>query len=367
MRKVRQLNDVEDDGFYLCDTPQQALGDDIAFLSLRIALHSYFSTYRSIRHSLTNLIAEQPDPEFRASQSYSLDYMQHAAESILHFQHFAELVCRTLLRSEHILLVADTGREHVLLHRLLEGEALGSIDETKLNWANFSSILHTIAALTKAGRLENERFGFLMAHLPALRTLNDLRNRLWHRGAFILHYRALDEFIGMYILPFALDVQKHSDFKGRNVGSRLPLACGIEPVDEIAASFRNGNKFDPNRVALLKELGRAAYENPLRWDNVWFQEENRQIRKLAEKRVEAESRGAKAGVLSCPVCGVEALVGLMDWSEHHDDVSGETVAGEPYIFEVDCKCCSFSLWGSVGSPENHGVHLPNYWDVETWE
>ncbi|MFY0583574.1 hypothetical protein ACN28S_63075 [Cystobacter fuscus] len=266
-------------------------------------------------------------------------------------------------------MVADTGREHVLFHQLLNREEIGAVDESKLHWSEFSSILNTIETLSNANRLDAKRFGFLSTHFPALRKINILRNKLWHRGSFVLRYRALDELIGRHIFPFVLDVVSHADFaKSYHPDGRRPPGCGIDPVKEIAASFK-GNSYDPRRLAVLKEIGRATYANPLRQDSQWFNKENKRVQKHAEDKAasRANQNGNAAGILKCPVCGVTSLVGEQDFADEWDEEKQQPLpGGEPFVFKVECECCSFSLWDNVGNPGDYNIALPNYWDIAVW-
>ncbi|MDD1416823.1 hypothetical protein MEN41_20020 [Dolichospermum sp. ST_con] len=52
----------------------------------------------------------------------------------------------------------------------------------------------------------NEQLFFLTDCKEMLETLNALRNKVWHRGLYILNYEALDELVGKY--KRLLDVAK---------------------------------------------------------------------------------------------------------------------------------------------------------------
>ena len=88
--RCRNPQEIQDDGFAL-DEPE-------ALLSLRIAMRAYFSTHKSIV-----LLREIIDPNVKDKKQvdylHSTEYRSLYGQVVIHFQHFAELVCKDFLRS----------------------------------------------------------------------------------------------------------------------------------------------------------------------------------------------------------------------------------------------------------------------------
>lgn len=354
------LKALESDGFTL-EQGYPASGD-FAHLSLNIALRSYYATYKDVQMALPRLTSAGPLDDTR----YSLRYIEHAAECILHFQHFAELICRAVLRGENALLAVDAARDAVVLHKLLRGETISTEDEQALKWSEFSAILSSLEALTRADRLR--KGAFLAKHIPMLRAINRLRNRLWHRGAFVIHYRALDVLVAGHVLPFVRETLEQAEFSAlRGSRTRLPARCGIDPLIAIATS-QERMEHNHRRIAVLKEIGRAMYANPLQADGLFDESNDVESRHAAQRAdARANASGNVAGVIECPVCGLRTLVGDQNYADHFDQQLGEDVPGERFVFQVECQCCSFSLWDSdIGSIAELELSLPNYWSPDTW-
>ena len=83
-----------------------------------------------------------------------------------------------------------------------------------------------------------------------------------HRGIFVLHYEALDQLMIKYAIPLinAIDLRKF--FRKKSIRYKWKykqINCGINPLQKLE-SIKN---YDVKKVALIKEVMRAAYENPL--------------------------------------------------------------------------------------------------------
>ena len=252
------LKDIVNDGYLLGGV--QAKFSDIALLSLRTAMKAYFSTYRPMRHSL-HLYAVGARPDERTLEhNIPHEYCEFAAEAILHFQHFIELIVKDILRREHPLLADVASDDAVILHKLLMSEPLSLDEERGLRSLEFSESYKRLHKLIGAGRVDAKEFGFVADGKPWIDQLNVLRNRIWHRGAYVLHYPALDELVGRYILPFVVQVAELERYD-LPMWRHKKLSCGIDPIEEIVREVAT-SPFDLKKVAFLKELGRAAYNCP---------------------------------------------------------------------------------------------------------
>jgi hypothetical protein len=303
---MTQLSDLVGDGFCL---PREGRSlEGLALFSLRIAMKAYFSTYRSMRGSLHMFDSEDEETRQSIDANHSSSYCEAYAEAIVHFQHFAELACKDFLRKEHQLLALDASSRPVILHKLLMAEEVDQAQLEGLKSIEFSTTVERLCKLIKRNCMRDRGIYFVKDHEDALTKLNSLRNRVWHRGRFILRYPALDEFVGRFVLPFVFPVVLLPGYANfADVWKYEELACGIDPIDQIRANFQTG-QYDLYKVALLKELGRAAYANPIR-NHPIFSRENDEYRSHAIRQAHVEmSNYALNTSQECPVCGTESLV-----------------------------------------------------------
>jgi hypothetical protein len=201
---VRQVEALKVDGF-----PLQEDGNDIAdvaVLSLRLGLHAYFSSYAAVRPYWRLLHDPQAgSPGGDPDKQYAVSYCESAAEAIVHLQHFFELVFKGYLRSRHRLLATDAGRKTLILDDLARNIPVSDEALEGTRSPEFSETLERLFDLIKAGRLPSD-LNFLADTRATFDVLGYLRNRLWHRGLFILRYPALGELVGRYLLPPLLTI-----------------------------------------------------------------------------------------------------------------------------------------------------------------
>lgn len=362
---VFNLKDICDDGFK---------GDDreLALISLKTALKAYFSTYQAIKY---NIIIFKPTfiikPE-RIDLHHLDSYREVYAETIVHFQHFIELICKEILREDHELFAVDATNKPEVYHKLLKGEIVNPLDFEQLKTIKFSDALDRLCKLIKAGRIGSTKYGFILKNRPMLDELNNLRNRIWHRGTYILRYPALDKLIGCYVLPFVKEVISLDNFKDKeSIWKYKKLDCSIDPIEVIIDEFNQG-KYELKKIAILKELGRAAYENPLsEFSFALFdaKEETAKVKFDEEfPEITEYDRTKMADVLNlevkkCPVCGINTLLIRKEETEDYDDV-GNTIKIWRFHEQIKCMCCSFSLQYDVGKPSAYGLNLDDYWYEE---
>lgn len=353
------INKIAQDGFSLADRDHKL--ENLALFSLKIALQAYFSTYKSMLYSL-HLFDSTPGHPDQATIDFnhSSEYWQNCAETIVHFQHFAELVCKDFLRAEHALLAIDASKKPVLLHKLLKQETISEQEHEGINSLEFGDALSRLCGLIKAGRMGVGRLEFILEAQTFLEKLNWLRNREWHRGAYILRYPALDSLVGEHMLPFVSKITALAPYADLSLFWKFTeLSCAIDPIQEIISTCKGGT-FDIKKVALLKELGRAAYANPLFADPM-PDEFNREYKRRAVHLAEGENG---ADVKPCPVCGLKSLVVYDDI--HHEDDDSETAANNRawrYTYQVKCMCCTFEINHNLENPSKYGLAMEDYWQA----
>lgn len=341
-----------------------------------MTLKAYFSTYRSIRGRLFTLEGNvsglsQEENQFFIDYNHYPDYCEAYSEVVIHFHHFIELTIKELLRREHPLLATDASSKPSILHKMLMKEEISIVEQEGLKSPEFQVSLERLYELVKKKRISDyKRLEFIVKAKLWLEKLNRLRNRLVHRGTFILRYTALDELVGGYILPFVQKALKLPIYSGSRFEWRYKaLNCRVDPITKIVKEIANT---PPNtrKIALLKELGRAAYENPLLHGPLRKQKRVRildGIEQDAEKLTKAKIGEPDAvDVKVCPVCGVKALIVygtirsdivLIEKKEH-------IVREEFYTYAVKCLCCSFEIEDELGDDCFIGLPIKSYWRME---
>jgi hypothetical protein len=359
------INRIAQDGFSLGDQDHKL--KNLAMISLKIALQAYFSTYKSMLYSLHLFDGIQKQHDQKTIDSnHNGEYCQNCAETILHFQHFAELVCKDFLRAEHGLLAIDASQKPLILHKLIKKETVSEQELDGINTLEFGEALTRLCALIKDGRIGVGRLEFILDGQHFLERLNWLRNREWHRGAYILRYPALDRLVGEHILPFVNKVTALPEYTGlSHFWKYKALSCTIDPIDVIMGTCKAG-KFDLGKIALLKELGRAAYFNPLFSVDMLGQHFNEEHVRRAQHLAKGElESGTGSDVKSCPVCGIKSLVVYEDTDFDEEKAeAGVSVYAWRYTYQVKCMCCTFEINHRLENPSKYGLALEDYWQAE---
>lgn len=250
---LQDVNHLANDGFRIPDRGGRLI--DLSLPSLKLALKAYFSTYHVMKF---NLHAFEPSADLEQSESdyqHNGGFFESCSETVVHFQHFAELFIKEALRKEHPLLANEASSRPLILYKLLKREPIEPNEQESINSIQFGDALRRFLCLVEEGKLKDRKLYFVKDHQLALEKLNTLRNRMWHRGTFILRYPALDAFVGLYVLPFIgriFEIKRYS--KLIDVWKYAPLQCKIDPVIELEKHFQTG-AYDIGKVALLKELG----------------------------------------------------------------------------------------------------------------
>ena len=157
-----------------------------AFHSLKIALKAYYSTYNAL---LGRLHEGYPSGNLEV-WSLTHDYYEYFSEAMVHFQHFFELIIKDILEKENPLLAVRATQKPVIFHKLLKKEVILEEEYTNLYSVEFSEALKTLIVLIDSGRITDSRFIIFKNAKGTLEALNNFRNRIWHRGRFILKYHA---------------------------------------------------------------------------------------------------------------------------------------------------------------------------------
>ncbi|WP_347722776.1 hypothetical protein [Lysinibacillus capsici] len=352
---MSNIRNLCSEGFAIPDI--NANFESIALISLKQALKSYFSTYKYMANNGRSLFEDELD-----ARSHSPGYIEHYSETIIHFQHFFELICKDILRKENELLVLNIDNKHEIFYNLIKGEEVPNDELEKINTIEFNRTFERLCNLISNDKLDPKYSFFKDSNKKiALEQLNIMRNRIWHRGSFVMKYKSLDLFVGKYILPIVKEIINLPEYCSL---SRLweyrGLEAKINPLDEII-SVCNEQAPALDHIAFLKELGRAAYNNPYNHDFGFFKKEiaDRAI-KIARAEIPDQIYGDDY-IISCPVCGTKSLVKYEE-SDGDMDESGQYTSYWTWINNIKCYCCSFELRSSgMRNPSEYGYSLPDFW------
>ncbi|MCX6162164.1 MAG: hypothetical protein NTV87_12635 [Ignavibacteriae bacterium] len=340
----------------------------MALYSLRIAIKAYSSTYQSLKSKLHYFEMNPGETNDQYLGAYNNNYYINCAESIIHFQHFFELVIKDILREEHILLANDASNYPIILKRLLKNENINDLDIEKTKSVEFSEALKRIILLIDTEVLGNGNYDFISESKEIFDNLNTLRNRIWHRGTFLLHYPSLDLFIGEYILPLAMkftSLYPYNEFKSYWIYKKLDN--DFCPLNSLLNSFEK-EKYNINKIAILKEMIRSAYNNPVlkvikansKSTGLIVNFEN-----YSQKRAEHLAKSIERfeynidNIKKCPICGTMSLISFNEMEADIDE-EGNILKQWQYVYNVKCLCCSFELFKEVGNPQIYELPLDNY-------
>lgn len=357
-----QLDDIVANGFDFNKKFNNDTDVGLAFVSLGTALKAYFSTYQAFKFNLNESNIKEED--------YENAYCEACIETIVHFQHFSELICKKILKDKNgwealYKFKKNDSNANAIKHKFNNGGELTLEEQESLYSIGASDVIKELKCLNKDFDCN------FSTHKETCEKLNHLRNSILHKGIFVLRYEALDAFIGKYALPFVTDIINSPDFSSNTYPWKYKaLYCSIDPIDEIIKES-NSPSPDIGKLAFLKELGRAAYENPL---IRCYKQENTSASSLVTTVFESISNPFKifddkkreraekiANILNkkgyqienCPVCGVKSLVIYQD----------KEMDEKTYTYMVKCECCTFELhkWGVKNANDYGFDSITDYW------
>jgi len=356
MKEVK-INELAKDGFSLHNHKKQEL--DIALISLKIGFEAFYSTYQSVKRYLS-IVETRPsqddfdldDTEMLIERLHISNYVKAYVETIFHFHHFIEVSIKEILRQAHPLLASTADRKHIILDKLLKKEEVTQTELEELYSLEYRYATERLYELIKERRIANhENMNFIISNKELLDQINKLRNRLVHRGTFVLRYPALDVLVGKHIFPFILKLLDLPIYKSNKFQwqSKL-LHCQIDPIQKIIYECKV-SKPNFSNLAFLKEMGRAAYKNPLMPKQKMVNDRRKEvIEERAKKELGIDNNAVD--VIECPVCGANTLVRYWDWSPNDETQE---------IFLLSCICCSFEINSELNKVSFKGFNIKPLW------
>ena len=339
---MNNLDDVYNSGVTVDMTK---LPTGFCLLSLKTALKSYFESLDSLGRGFGNPIRSNLTSKVDISKS--TEFYLKSGETILHFHHFFELLIKDILRQKHALLSNVASDNDIIFYKLLFNESISQETESNLKTIEFDRTIKRFFRLLNEGFLDS-KYNFLDSHKETLNKLNILRNRLWHRGLYLLDYEGLDLFLGKYILPIIQELVNKTDYlNDTDIWKYRELHCKIDPILEIIQEL-SGSNYEITTIGFLKELGRASYENPLRYEHIYelVDGEHSAIANYSAK-FQAEHYNQEI-IKTCPVCGDNTLL-------IKNALDGGPEEEKKFLVEFEARCtlCTFSLSNRFRVPEKY--------------
>ena len=312
--------------------------ENISFHTLKLALKSYFSTYHSMRNNF-NLIKKEEQ----------LEENEQFVETIIHFHHFFELYLKSIIRNIDELLVLDFVKDSYILYKLIKKEEVTPNEYEKIKTVGFSRTLEIFEKLL-GNDIVDPKYKFIKEEIESIKKLNTLRNRIIHRGLYILQYKDLDIFIVKRILPIIREILVlENDSNNYKICIGKNLDVDLDIIEELCKEGKEPD-IDYSSIALLKELGRSSYNNPLYLKGEGFGSINENFNNIMINRFEniakIETNIEEVDhVEKCPCCGLETLVCYIDEGYSYDKYEGNYYISDVFnIFrEATCTCCNFSI------------------------
>ena len=181
--------------------------------------------------------------------------------------------------------------------------------------------------------------------------------------------------------------------------------CGIDPIKLICIEYQRNQPVCVGKIAILKEIGRAAYNNPLHDKKVLVQEKDERVAKINKQIQGLERRGEEIPkrlliskgmvdlsyrripaqydapyiekakkiakheaeetffrINKCPICGVESLI-LYDESDSSQDSKTGDKVNYYWVYSAKCECCTFEIDSKL-EIENYDIPIEDYWTVK---
>lgn len=351
------------EGFRISD--REGRVQDFLLLALRAGLDAFFETHRGAGALIQDLNedidneavpADEDDrAELRARhlKAHNSEYFESYAKTVVFLQQFAELRIKGCLAQRHPLLVADPRKSVVLLDRLLQGgTALTPEEEFKLQFVEASEAMKRLEGLR--AELTDAVSQTLLKHKSTIDTLNGLRNRMLHRGVWVLHYTALDRLVCEHFFNLLRDLYGADPamLALSTFWKYKPLHAGFDPIELLNDHYRTASR-SLYKTVILKEFARAGYRNPV------LRLANGVVLDTTEVRLAKRAAEEHGDPQACPVCGQLTLVVEDDLVDPSDDSHNLTY---PYL--ASCYCCSLMLRHEWGNPSKYGIpNVPDYFGV----
>jgi len=325
------------------DTISEGHIKNVAFISLRISLMSFFRTAKALNRYMNDTSVRNDMSQHEKDTALGIVYAHEAYNAVFHFQNFLELAIKdirySITRDEN--LYEDT----------------------------FYNNLQALVASIDNNTIPSDYY-FIKNYYWGIRTINKLRNDAVHSGVFILRSEALNELFGKYAFPLMIEISKLQLFAGNRYWRYNLDNDDIHPIENIIEEYKH-ETVNQYKIQLLKLIATAAFDNEIfiskkDLNNTQPDIFNNSIAALYEmiyaKRVKkAEKEAEDLSLMNqmdarvCPVCQNKTLVLEQDTYDDGEDNYCN------YTYEVHCTQCGFKLdHYLINRIKDTGVTIENY-------
>jgi len=319
---------------------------NVAFISLRISLMSFFRTAKALNRYLNAISMQNEMTQTEKDRALGVVYAHEAYNAIFHFQNFMELAIKDIrFQLTNNSRVYDEGFVNNL-NELLSGIDSGIVP------AEYHCIKN----------YEN-----------GIKAINKLRNDSVHSGVYILRSESLNELFGKHAFPFMVEVSKLPLFAGNNYWKYNLDNDTIHPIEDIIDEYRKST-VNQYKIQLLKLIAAAAFDNEIFITKKELKEAEHDIMKMGvtavygmlyRKKVEkAEKEAQELASLEqmdariCPVCQNKTIVLEQDTCDDDDHNFYH------YTYHVHCVQCGFDIdHYLISHIKESSINIENYAEI----
>lgn len=329
----------------LMDTISDSYIKNVAFVSLRISLMSFFRTAKALNSYMNAISVRQDMTQTEKDRALGVVYAHEAYNAVFHFQNFMELVIKDISYSFS--------------------------NDINVYKDKFVDVLKDLINDVDTGAVSAE-YRFIKTHEMGIRAINKLRNDSVHSGVYILRSEALNELFGKHALPFMVEVSKLALFSGNRYWTFNLDNDNVHPIEDIIDEYRTNPTVNEYKIQLLKLIGAAAFDNEIFIKKKDLEEAQNDIMKVGiaatygllykEKVEKAEQEAEKQSMLNqmdaqiCPVCQKKTLV--LEQDTYDSDDEGPYYH---YTYDVHCTQCGFKIdHYLIGRIQDTGVAIEDY-------
>lgn len=319
---------------------------NVAFISLRISLMSFFRTAKALNKYMNDTSVSSDMTQTEKDRALGVVYAHEAYNAVFHFQNFLELVIKDIRYS-------ITG-------------------ENQIYEDSFYNNLEALKADIDNNYIPSE-YHFIRNYYLGIRAINKLRNDTVHSGIFILRGEYLNKLFGKYALPLMLEISKLPLFAGNRYWKYNLDNENIHPIEDIVEEYKK-ESVNEYKVQLLKLIASAAFDNEICISKKELEESMNDILKwhlgatyemFYAKRVKKAEEEAKElsdmnqmDVRICPVCNNKTLVLEQDSYEDDDDNFYN------YTYDVHCTQCGFKIdHYLINRIKGTGINIEDYSEI----
>lgn len=342
----------------------QNINELAAFQSLKTAMIAYFETNRTFSSLRRDASEGHVTSHFKSDEMYKNLYFT----SITLFQHFFESVLKNALEQINPIFSKEfSNQKNCITEELYKNPS--KIDIKKEKFVGFSVALKRLKKIKEIDHNNPviSKIDLLLNAENDLAILNELRNRIWHGKFFFLPFNVFDLFIGKQVLHLIEPAMKLFDSQKSEVWKYQILSSQIDPIKEIIAEY---NTLTPlfEKIDLLKEMGFAAYNNPLIMKKSKYMQSlvnliNKEKRALVKVKVDAICKSSNfMKVFHCPVCGEETLIKYCYYGDV-DCIDESSVFGS-FPDKMLCETCSFEVNKNIKDLSLCGIKDNDFWKFQ---